>query len=61
MSANRGEVKNGPQIEGDGRLYIQYKTSSKLCTEDNGAKSPFLTTIHFICTKGALVSTNHHS
>ena len=53
-SANRGEVKNGPQIEGDERLYIQYKTSSKLCTEDNGDKSPFLTTIHFICTKGAL-------
>lgn len=53
--ADRGEITKGPQIEGNGRLYLQYKTQSKLCTEDNGQKSPFITTIHFVCTKGALV------
>ncbi|XP_076077705.1 cation-independent mannose-6-phosphate receptor-like [Mytilus galloprovincialis] len=52
--ADRGEITKGPQIEGNGRLYLQYKTQSKLCTEDNGQKSPFITTIHFVCTKGAL-------
>lgn len=52
--SNLGQVKSGLVVEDVGRLKLQY-TSLNTCN-NGSALVPYITNIHFICQKGAVVS-----
>ncbi|XP_060069663.1 cation-independent mannose-6-phosphate receptor-like [Ylistrum balloti] len=50
-----GSVVSPPVVEKEGQLSLKYRTKNKTC-DGIGGKTTFTTSIHFICSRGALVT-----